>query len=752
METILFDQDWDRYPTAIWDTKTKNETFLEFSALLKSMGVRNHLFMLALMQPELQGVDPFDEANLTAEQKLAIRVECTFNPWYFIREIMRVPPAAGDVPVPLIANRGNISLWWSFLNHIDYFLVQIRQTGKSLNSDGISVWYQVFGARNARSNLFTKGDLFKAHIDRLKKLRALLPKYLVRITKKDTDNQKEFTNLAQGNRMVVYIPQKDEDAARNLGRGLTVPHSHTDEIAFLKNVHISLGVMLAGGGAAREEAKRNGLPFGNIFTTTAGMLDSTEGAYAYKMMTSGAEWDDLFYDSVDQQDLYDTVRANSTNKESLLINGTFNHRQLGFDDQWLRTKIAESRQTGDEVRRDYLNEWTSGTLSNPLSKKLLRKIHDSVTPPLYSEKFEKEKFIIRWQIPEREVKNGILGREMTMGVDTSNATGRDNITGVILDNSTLEVLGVWTVNDSNLQHFSAWLARLIARHPTLTVIGEAKSTWIAILDYLLLHLPIYGVDPAERLYSRVVDEKEESEGGRRRYSAFKADRDNYRSYRKEFGFPTNGPLREMLYGPIIQEAAKRSGSLVRDKKLQNEIAKLVTKNKRIDHEASGHDDHVISWLMAHWFLTYAQNLDHYGIDTSNVKRRVYETEHKLTWVEQQRYNHQEKLRVELDELTEKLANTKNSMEQKKLELKIDLVFNKLDTNFDASRFANLDQIKEDMVEKVNLTNRNLGPGREIDLGNRSATTIMRQNKYGSGNRSGGYSGNSHASSKAVMVR
>lgn len=724
METILFDKDWDRYPTAIWDLKTKNKSFLQFSSLMKSMGIQNHLFMLALMQPDLQGVDPLDEDNLTEEQKFKIRVECTFNPWYFIREVMGVPPTAGDTPVSLNANRGNISLWWSFLNHIDYFLVQIRQTGKSLNADGISVWYQVFGARNARSNLFTKGDLFKEHINRLKKLRGLLPKYLVRITKKDTDNQKEFTNLAQGNRMVVYIPQKDEDAARNLGRGLTVPHQHADEIAFLKNVHISLGVMLAGGGAAREEAKRNGLPFGNIFTTTAGMLDSTEGAYAYKMMTSGAEWDDIFYDCVDQKDLYDTVRSCCRNKDSLLINGTFNHRQLGFDDQWLRTKIAESRQSGDEVRRDYLNEWTSGTLTNPLTKKLLRKIHDSVAPPRFTEKYEKEKYIIRWHVPESEVRNGLLNRELTMGVDTSNATGRDNITGVILDNSTLEVVGAWTINDTNLQHFSAWLARFIAKYPKMTVIGEAKSTWIGILDYLLLTLPLYGIDPAKRLYSTIVDEKEGSDAGRARYNSFKHDRDNYRQYRKNFGFPTNGPLREMLYGPIIQEAAKRSGSNVRDKKLQNEIAKLVTKNNRIDHEASGHDDHVISWLMAHWFLTYAKNIDHYGITLSEVKRRVYEAEHKLSWVEQQRYNQQEKLRTQLDELTEKLGNTRSSMEQRKLETQIELVYNKIDQDFDASRFSNLDQIKEEMIEKINLGNRNLGPGKELNL-TRSAGSIMR---------------------------
>lgn len=726
METVLFNRDWDRYPTAIWDLKTKNTSFVEFSALLKSMGVKNHLFMLTLMQPELQGVDPFSD-KLTEEQKFKIRVECTFNPWYFIREIMRVPPTAGDIPGPLLANRGNISLWWSFLNHIDYFLVQIRQTGKSLNSDGITVWYQVFGARNARSNLFTKGDLFKEHINRLKKLRGLLPKYLVRITKKDTDNQKEFTNLAQGNRMVVYIPQKDEDAARNLGRGLTVPHNHADELAFLKNVHISLGVMLAGGGAAREEAERNGLPYGNIFTTTAGMLDTPEGKYAYNLMSSGAEWDDCFYDCSDREDLYDTVRNAGRGKDSLLINGTFNHRQLGHTDAWLRKKIAESRQTGDEVRRDYMNEWTSGTLSNPLTKKLLRKIHESVKQPVWTERYEKEKYIVRWYIPESEVRQGIMGREVVMGIDTSNATGRDAITGVIVDNSTLEVIGVWTVNDSNLQHFSAWLARFIAKYPKMTVIGEAKSTWIGILDYLLLHLPLYGVDPAKRLYSRIIDEKEGSPSEKRHFNDYRSDRDNYRQFRKEIGFPTNGPLREMLYGPIIQEAAKRSGNNVRDKKLQQEISGLVTKNNRIDHQEGGHDDHVISWLMCHWFLTYAKNLDWYGITVSEVKRRVYEAEHQLSWVEQQRYNHQERLREQLDDLTEQLSNTRSTIEQRKLEVKIETIFNKLDNNFDSDRFSNIDQIKEEMIEKINLGNRGMGAGRELNLTS-NASNIMRKHR------------------------
>lgn len=714
MQTILFERDWDNYPGAIWDTKTTNTSFLEFSALLQHMGVRNNKFMLALMQPELQGVDPHDPF-LDEATKFKVKTECIYNPWYFIREVMRVPPAAGDKAVKLEANRGNISLWWSFLNHIDYFLVQIRQTGKSLNSDGISVWYQIFGARNSRSNLYTKGDIFKEHIARLKKLRTLLPSYLVNIVKKDTDNQKEFTNMSQGNRMVVYIPQKDEEAARNLGRGLTTPHSHTDEIAFLKNVHISLGVMLAGGGAAREEAARNGLPYGNIFTTTAGELDTDEGRYAYELMTDGAEWNDHFYDATCQEHLYDIVRKQCRNKDAILINGTFNHRQLGKTDAWLRKKIAESRQTGDSVRRDYMNEWTSGNARNPLTKDTLRKIHASVRSPAYLEIDSRDNYSIRWYIPEWEVKAGIPKRELTMGVDTSNAVGRDNITGVIVDNSTLEVVGAWTINDSNLTVFATWLAKLIIRIPTLTVIPEAKSTWIGILDALLYSLPASKVDPARRIYSTLVDVKDQSPSDRKKYHEYIGDRDNYKQYRKHFGFPTNADLRSIIYGPVLQEAAKKTGALVRDAKLQSELSRLVERNNRIDHQASGHDDHVISWLLCHWFLTYARNLDHYGITISEVRRRVYEAEHKLSWDAQRRYDSQQDIRGSIIALSESLNEEKNNFERKKLNAKMELLLAKVSDEFTMEGSMSIDQIRDSSKERINRATRMHGPGRELNI-------------------------------------
>jgi hypothetical protein len=731
---ILFKQDWQLYPSAIPDYTTKNKSFLEFVALLKFMGIENCLFPLALLQPALQGVDPFDE-NLSEEVQAMIKLECIFNPWYFIREIVRFPPVAGDTPVQLRANRANISLWWCFLNHIDYFLIQPRQTGKSVNADGISVWYQLFGAKNTRANLFTKnGDLIKENIARLKKIRKLLPPYLVEMTKNDTDNQKEFTNLSQGNRLVAVQAQANEDAARNVGRGLTAPFNQTDEVAFLRFVHISVPVMLAGSGAAREEAARNGIPYGNIFTTTAGKIDTEEGSFAYIMLQEAMTWSEMLYDCKEITDLQKTVRVNCKT-EALMINGTFSHRQLGYTDDWLRTRIAEARQKGDEARRDYLNQWTVGTLSNPLSTQILEKIRESVREPLYQQRYEREGYVVRWQIEIEEVIRKIPSRQLIMGLDTSNATGRDAITGVILDAATLELVAAISVSESNLQVFSAWLAKFLEEYKTITLVPESKSTWIAILDYLLVHLPLKGIDPGRRIYSQLVDRKDDGERERREYAEYSrnsSSANHYTQYRRYFGFPTNGPLRELLYTSVIQEAGKKTASLVRDNDLATEIGGLVTKNGRIDHSSGKHDDHVISWLLVHWFLTYGKNLEHYGIDPSNVKRKVYETEHKLTWKEQQERYRQEQYKEEIDEIVEKMSTRVGEFELMKLEHRLESLYRKIDKESFDEEYGSIDALIREAADKRSRR-RTMEQGKRTGMDNGVDIKKIMSGKYKSRN-------------------
>lgn len=704
---LLFEQDWQLFPTAIVDYETSNTSFIEVCALFKQMGIKNHLFPLTLLNPSLQGIDPFRE-DLDEQTQTLIKLECKWNPWYFIREVLRIPPPAGNTPIPLIANRANISLWWCFLNHIDYFLIQPRQTGKSVNSDGIHNWYGIFGADNTRSNLFTKdADLIKENIARLKKIRNLLPKYLVHLTKEDTDNQKEFTNLAQGNRLVATQAQANEDAARNVGRGLTAPMTHTDEVAFLRFVHISIPAMLAGAGAAREVAAQYGVPFGNIFTTTAGKLDSVEGEFAYTMLQEGMPWTERLYDCKDVKELYRTVAA-GCKTDSLLINGTFSHRQLGFTDDWLRGRIAAAKQKGDEARRDFLNEWTSGSLSNPLSTEVLGKIKASEREPDYIQHYANTGYMVNWYYPESVVAEKFKGRMLVMGLDTSNATGRDSITGVIGDVSTLEVVGRFSLNETNLLVFSGWFAKFLLEYQNIVVVPENKSTWVAIQDYLLIHLPMLGIDPGRRIYSQVVDNRHNSERDRRVYEEFShasTMRNHYSGYRKFFGFPTNGPLRELLTTVVLQEAGKKTAEVTRDKALIAEICGLVTKNGRVDHQSGKHDDHVFSWLLMHWFLTYAKNLEHYGIDPAMVKKKVYERAAKLSWREERERERQLIYREEIEEIVREMGDTHDEFILMRLEHRLESLYRKIDHDLLDQDIGSIDALINEARERRSVNSR-----------------------------------------------
>lgn len=620
---ILFTSDYERYPSAIIDDSTSNRSFLELAAVYRSMGVRNYAFLLTLLNPSLRGVDPHSP-NLTPEQMQAIGIECRYNPWYLLREVIRIP---GSEPIPYIANRGNIALTWSFLNHIDFILIQPRQTGKSVSTDCIMVGLiQFWFPRKASIGMVTKDDsLRRSNVDRIKEIRDLLPGYLYRRNRTDADNQHEITNY-DGDKKIVYrtaVAQGSESAAHNVGRGFTSEVWHFDEAPFIKHIETTMQSALAAGTAARTFAERNGTPYGNIFTTTAGKKDSKDGKFVYKILNQAAGWSEHLFDSKNNQELRNRVEKAGSGAK-IIINGTFSHRQLGYSDEWLYRSMANASADGQAAERDFLNVWTSGTESSPLKPELNLKILESEIDPVEVE-YSKEGFTVNWYVDPRTVKT--YGRYV-LGLDTSDAVGRDAMAGVMIDVTDLSVVGTFNCNDANITTFSTFIANLLDGYPTITMIHERKSSGQALLDSIVLQLLIKGINPFRRIFNLVVDQHNEHEDAYRVAS----DRDQRGSWsdcadrnRKFFGFNTTGTSRKLLYGSVLQNTARTASHLVRDTNLSKQIRELVTKDERIDHAASGHDDAVIAWLLASWFITTAKNHRFYGIDSTLVLSKAVAT-------------------------------------------------------------------------------------------------------------------------------
>ena len=638
---ILYAEDWSRYPGSKPNYDTKNESYLKLAGTYYAMGVKNYAFMLALHDQSLKDVDPFSPF-LTELEMVKIGIECKINPWYYFREIAKVPARSGSDAVPLLANRGNIALYWCFFNHVMTYLVQIRQTGKSISTDVLDSYLLNIRCRGTTINLLTKDDALRSeNIQRLKDIIDEMPFYLKQRSKKDLDNTELINISSLGNWYKAHLPQKAKKFALNTGRGMSSPIFRVDEGPFQANIEISLPAALAAGVAMRNKARANNEPYGTTLTTTAGKKDDPDGRYFYQQICAAAEWTEKFFDAKDATELEVMIRAVSRGlKEKMrvgdevirgefAVNITMNHRQLGYDDAWLLTALEETKSVGDAADRDFFNRWTSGSLSSPLTIQQMEIIRGSQKEPLYVEDCKIGSFRVpcRWYIPKDSIEMYMAKNSSILSADTSDGAGGDDISLSLTDVKTGMLIASFNVNQVNLLAFSEWVCeRWIIQCPNVTLIPERRSSAIALIDHLLLILPDRGIDPFKRIFNRIVNDPDENKTA---YEEIKLPlsrrpHDIYVRYKKAFGWATSGggmTSRSDLYSTTLISAARNCGHMVNDKTTIDQILSLETRNGRVDHAPGEHDDAVIGWLLGHWMLTKAKNLLHYGIQVTDILSR-----------------------------------------------------------------------------------------------------------------------------------
>lgn len=672
---ILYLEDWQRYPTSIPDFDTPNRSFVEYAAKLHLMNVKNHLFPLALINPRLKGIDPHSEAVLNDKSLMeAIALECKINPWYYFRECMRVPAQAGQKAIPLRANRGNIALFWSFFNHAMFLLMQIRQTGKSLNLDGLNVGLMNIWCNKSTIGLLTKDDGLRArNIQRLKDIMDELPRYLDRRMKGDANNTEEITINALQNRLKAFLPQMSPKMALNAGRGYTMEIFENDEGPFQPNCHISIPAALAAGGAARESAEAAGAPYGTVFTTTAGVKSTKEGEYIYNLFQTAAPWTERFLDCKDNADLINVVSKSAHGE--FRIAGVFNHTMLGYSDEWLRKRISAALAQGENAAADFLNRWADSTGDNPIPKELLEQIENSKIEPKYIE-VASEGYTIRWYVDRNYVENILPEKSIIISMDTSNASGRDDIGIVFIDPEDLAVIGSATVSETSLFLFSIWVGNLLLRLKKATLIIEYKSSGVAIVDYLCDFLPAKGQDPFKRLFNRAINEPEAdpTRTDEIKKPLNRRRQDVYTKYKTTFGFNTAGTgltSRKDLYSTTLMDGLKKAAMHIRDRVLIDQFHTLKTINNRTDHAQGKKDDMVISWLLGIWLLTNGRNLVEYGIDVTKIMSRLYtRPSENLTPQQYRQAVEQQRLRDRIRQLYDEMIKETNILIIKKCETEL----------------------------------------------------------------------------------
>ena len=709
--TILFLDDWAKYPGAIVDTKTKNQSFLRMAAMYKSMGVKNHAFMLALHNPALQGINPHSP-DLTADQMVMIADECYDNFWYFIREVALAPN--GEFPLPFKANRGNLALFWLYLNHITVLLIQIRQTGKSFSTDTLMNWLMNIRCRRARITLVTKDETLRSeNLGRLKDLMLMLPNYLKALAPSDVANTEEIKISLNENRYRALLPSKSEKMALNVGRGLTSETLQFDEIAFLYNIGLSLPAALAAGTAAMDRAKLNGDPYGIIYTTTAGKKDDRDGKYVYEnIYRTSAKWAEALLDSPNAEALINAITKSSVGGNVRVL-VEFQHRQLGYTDEWLRDTIKRAEAKGEAAERDFFNKWTSGSISSPFSAAQADIIRGGEVRDYYPQITGKHSYIVRWYYAEHEFENKLRNINHILSLDTSDAVGQDDIGFTIRNTEDGSVSAAGNFNETNIILFAEWIADLLTQFPKLTLIIERKSTGASIIDYLLLLLPARGICPFSRIYNKVVQEKDEYPDRFKEAMDRSRARDLsvYVDYKKAFGFSTSATgltSRDDLFTNTMSQAVKYTGNLIRDKVLIDQLLGLEIKNGRIDHKAGSHDDMVVSWLLSAWLMFKGKNLTHYGLDPSKFLIRNQVTKEENKPEELFKRSQQTAIRNMIDNLLAELQRTKDPILAQKLETRLKLIASQLEKG--SSDALSIDALVEKIKNERNINRPNRAIG------------------------------------------
>ena len=617
---ILFQDDWKNYPGAILHTSTPNRSAVELAQKLKLMGIKNNAFFLALLDPSLDGVDPMSE-NLTELEMVKIGIEINRNCWYYFREIARAPALAGTKADMVTFNRANVSLWWSFFNHITYILTQPRQTGKSFNADLLSTGLQNFWTQNTQINLLTATDkLRQENIERLKKIYETLPGYLNFKDRTDTNNTQMLTINKYNNRYITHVAQSSEQAAHKAARGLTTPIIQIDEGPFQSNIETSTQAAFGAMGAAIAAAVRNNSPYGILWTTTAGNQDDINGKFVYSYVCGAALWSDLFYDAVNEEELRKIVKTHSRSKD-YRVYGAFNHRQLGKSDEWLADQLLRTGSVGDKANADYFNIWPSGSASSVIPKETLRMIREGIVEPLHTSVSEVSGYLVRWYIPENQIESYMANNSTVAGIDTSDGVGEDALSFVLTDARSGKLIAANTVNLDNLINYAEWVSWMLIKYSNITAVIERRNQATTIIDYIILKLLSKGIDPFKRLFNWVVNDPLEYKTlyDEVKLPLHQRSQDLYTRAKVYFGFATSGSgrtSRTMIYSTVLLNSAKRFGKLICDSETAGQILSLVERNGRIDHPAGGHDDLVIGWLMGHWLLSRGSNLKFYGIDSS----------------------------------------------------------------------------------------------------------------------------------------
>lgn len=601
-----------RVGNKFYDVGTANKSFLQVAKDLKSLGIHNYYFMLEIYDYSLVNIDPCAK-NLTRDQISRIMTECTRNPWYYLREVCRIPDQGG-VGIPFKANRGNIAQTWLTLHGIDSWLCLPRQQGKTISFLCLLSWAYSFGTNNSTFIFINKdSNNAKENLQRLKDIIDCLPEYLRfdQILEEDENGKVKLVKAARNatsmkhpitkNRIIIKPKATSYESALSLARGLTSNVLHFDEPEFTPYIKTIIENSVSTFETAARNAKKNGAMYCRAFSCTPGDLDTSMGQEAQEVLSHTTKWSehmyDMRYDSANDEnnELLQYVKNNGGNG---IVYIEYSYKQLGLTDEWLRN-MYNKIQNPIVVKREILLQRIRGSSDSPFDQEDIEYLA-SMIQPVIDEMYILEHF--RFDIYKK------LERltPYLVSIDCSTGTNGDSNAITIINPYTVRPDAEFKCPYIGETQFEKLIMELIMDHiPRACVIIERNSVGDGIIDHLL-NSPIR----SNLYFDKNKDLVEENlADASNNVSMLKRQGEQ----KKYYGVYTNNQSREDMFAILFRRMAEFKDDFV-TKNITDDIAHLVRfKSGKIAAAEGAHDDSIMSYLIGMYVWYHGNNLTAFGI-------------------------------------------------------------------------------------------------------------------------------------------
>ena len=599
-----------RIKNKFYDVGTSNKSFLQVAKDLKNLGIRNYYFMLEIYDYSLINVDPYAD-NLTQDQISRIMMECVKNPWYYLREVCRIP-SQGGVPVRYKANRGNIAQAWCNLHGIDSWLCLPRQQGKTVSAIALYAWAYSFGTNDSQTIFVHKdSDGSKANLGRLKDQIDCLPEYLrFESLMIEDDNGKIKTVKAVKNATSLKHPITNNvvntkskatnyEAALSLARGLSCPLLYFDEPEFTNEIKTIIENSAPTFNTAARNAKQNNAIYSRCFTCTPGDLDTSPGEQSQKILADTATWTEKMYDmhydkDDDKNEVLQYVYNNSRNN---IVYIEYSYKQLGLSNEWFYN-ICREINNPITIKREILLQRIRGSSDSPFDQEDIEYIMNS-TKSVIEELFILEYFKFDVYTPLNRNTPYIVG------IDCSTGTNEDNNAITVIDPYTEEPVADFKCPYIGETKYEQLIMTLVKEHiPRAILCIERNSVGDGIIDHLL------NSSIRQNLY--YDKNKDLVEDNLKDSSTITSMLKKQADQKKFYGVYTGPQSREDMMAILFRRVAEFKDKFV-TKNIADDIAHLVrTRSGKIEAGPGMHDDNIMSYLIGMYIFYHGNNLPMFG--------------------------------------------------------------------------------------------------------------------------------------------